>query len=314
MAALNQPNPSSPYYLHSSNPPGQSLVTQLLNGDNYPTRSRATITPLGEERRRSLSDSRSVPLNQSAMSVQQSTPSRGSNKSRHGSSSRDGRGSGSSSMLAHPKAAAVTSYLGSPPLNNLTPTLSLLKNGATNHMRTKRTTVIGEQHWGLYTMDNSSATFISTASFGSHFDLWHWRLGHPSTTLSPQLTPEQPVSSITLRALSTEQPISSAIDHPQLLPHRPSLLVVTLFLFLFFGEALLLLVAAFFVDLLEDCDSFDGNMELFLFCFGLSIVFVFCSSSATTFGLCKLFNEELQNEIVSSTSSKSYKLLFSYAA
>lgn len=36
-------------------------------------------------------------------------------------------------------------------------------------------------------MDNSPTPFISTASFGSHFDLWHWHLGHPAITLSPHL-------------------------------------------------------------------------------------------------------------------------------
>lgn len=47
--------------------------------------------------------------------------------------------------------------------------------------------MMGELHGGLYTMDNSPTTFFTAASFGSHFDLWHWRLGHPALTLSPQL-------------------------------------------------------------------------------------------------------------------------------
>lgn len=41
MVAPNQPDPSSTNYLHSSDQPGQPLVTQILNGDNYPTWNRA---------------------------------------------------------------------------------------------------------------------------------------------------------------------------------------------------------------------------------------------------------------------------------
>jgi len=43
MAALDS---SSPYYLHSSDQPGQILVTQPLNGDNYATWSRAITMAL----------------------------------------------------------------------------------------------------------------------------------------------------------------------------------------------------------------------------------------------------------------------------
>jgi hypothetical protein len=49
---------------------------------------------------------------------------------------------------------------------------------------TKKISVIGEQHGGLYLMDHFPTTFYSAVSFGSHFDLWHWRLGHPAPTLS----------------------------------------------------------------------------------------------------------------------------------
>ncbi|CAJ2652643.1 unnamed protein product [Trifolium pratense] len=46
MAANNVPNQASPYFLHSSDQPGQLLVTQLLDGDNYPTWSRAITMAL----------------------------------------------------------------------------------------------------------------------------------------------------------------------------------------------------------------------------------------------------------------------------
>jgi hypothetical protein len=49
---------------------------------------------------------------------------------------------------------------------------------------TKKISMIGEQHGGLYLMDHFPTTFYSVVSFGSHFDLWHWRLGHPAPTLS----------------------------------------------------------------------------------------------------------------------------------
>jgi hypothetical protein len=49
---------------------------------------------------------------------------------------------------------------------------------------TKKISVMGEQHGGLYLMDHFPTTFSSAVSFGSHFDLWHWRLGHPAPTLS----------------------------------------------------------------------------------------------------------------------------------
>jgi len=64
-----------------------------------------------------------------------------------------------------------------------TPTSCFLQD-----QRTKRITVMGEQHRGLYTMDNPSTNFIHIALFSSNFDLWHWRLGHPAPTLSPQFT------------------------------------------------------------------------------------------------------------------------------
>jgi hypothetical protein len=49
---------------------------------------------------------------------------------------------------------------------------------------TKKISMIGEQHGGLYLMDHFPTTFYSAVSFGSHFDLWHWRLGHLAPTLS----------------------------------------------------------------------------------------------------------------------------------
>lgn len=51
---------------------------------------------------------------------------------------------------------------------------------------TKRNPMIGEQHKGLYTISNSLTNFTPSTLVSSHFDLWHWRLGHPATTLSPQ--------------------------------------------------------------------------------------------------------------------------------
>jgi hypothetical protein len=51
---------------------------------------------------------------------------------------------------------------------------------------TKKISVMGEQHGGLYLMDHYPTTSSSAVSFGSHFDLWHWRLGHPAPTLSSQ--------------------------------------------------------------------------------------------------------------------------------
>ncbi|XP_043703795.1 uncharacterized protein LOC122653903 [Telopea speciosissima] len=39
-------DPTSPYYLHNSDHPGTPLVTQLLNGDNFPTWSRAITMAL----------------------------------------------------------------------------------------------------------------------------------------------------------------------------------------------------------------------------------------------------------------------------
>jgi hypothetical protein len=44
--AANQLDSASPYYLHSSDQPGQVLVTQPLNGDNYTTWSRAITMAL----------------------------------------------------------------------------------------------------------------------------------------------------------------------------------------------------------------------------------------------------------------------------
>jgi len=47
-----------------------------------------------------------------------------------------------------------------------TPTSCLLQD-----QRTERITVMGEQHRGLYTLDNSSTNFIPTALFSLDFDL-----------------------------------------------------------------------------------------------------------------------------------------------
>jgi predicted YcjX-like family ATPase len=49
MANLNQFDSTSSYYLHSSDQPGQILVTQSLNGDNYATWSRAITMALEAE-------------------------------------------------------------------------------------------------------------------------------------------------------------------------------------------------------------------------------------------------------------------------
>lgn len=45
----------------------------------------------------------------------------------------------------------------------------------------------GKRHGGLYLLELSPPPFASTTLPGSHFDLWHWRLGHPAFSLSPQL-------------------------------------------------------------------------------------------------------------------------------
>ncbi|OMO94195.1 hypothetical protein CCACVL1_06115 [Corchorus capsularis] len=43
---ISSHNPTSPYFLHSSDHPGAILVSSLLNGDNYPTWSRAITNAL----------------------------------------------------------------------------------------------------------------------------------------------------------------------------------------------------------------------------------------------------------------------------
>lgn len=42
---------------------------------------------------------------------------------------------------------------------------------------------MGRRHSGLYFLDTSASFASSTTLYGAHFDLWHWRLGHPVPSL-----------------------------------------------------------------------------------------------------------------------------------
>jgi hypothetical protein len=149
-------------FLQGLNDSYASVRSQILLMDPLPSVPKAYSLFLQEERQRSLSDSRSVPIDQSAMAVQQSKSNYycsickidghsdnrcyskigypswwkhniGSNKPRRGSSSRDSRGTRPSASPAHSNAAVVPSS-DSKSSSSLTPTqiqqlLSLLQNG-----------------------------------------------------------------------------------------------------------------------------------------------------------------------------------------
>ena len=131
-------------FLQGLNDSYASVRSQILLMDPLPSVPKAYSLFLQEERQRSLSDSRSVSIEQSAMAVQQSNSSKatnskpnyycsickadghsdsrcyskigypswwkhniGSNKSRRGSSSRDGHGTRPSASPAHSNAVVV---------------------------------------------------------------------------------------------------------------------------------------------------------------------------------------------------------------
>jgi hypothetical protein len=146
-------------FLQGLNDSFSSVRSQILLMDPLPSVPKAYSLLLQEERQRSLSDSRSIAMEQSAMAAQHTTNSRdgnvkplyhcsicdidghsdsrcyskigyppwwkhniGSNKTRRGPSSRDSRGSRPSASHGHPTAAAVASSSDSQPLVNLSQT------------------------------------------------------------------------------------------------------------------------------------------------------------------------------------------------
>lgn len=76
-----------------------------------------------------------------------------------------------------------------------------------------RTFATGKRHGDLYILEPSSFT-ASAALPSSHFDLWHWRLGHPATSLLPRLKALDSTISISEKCTCTVCPLAKQTRLP----------------------------------------------------------------------------------------------------